>query len=213
MKQFLLLVLLTATAMQAQIRGTVSDKDGNPLPFVSVFLENSFRGTTTNDAGKYELDIYSDGKYRIVFQYLGYRTKVVEASPTEFPFTLDVTLTEENIVLQEIVINPKDNPANGIIRNAIAARKTNSEKLAKFKADFYSRGIFRIKDAPKRVLGTKLDMFDEYLDSTRSGILYLSETVSKIVYQKPDKLKETIVASKVSGDDNGYSFNNAASVD
>ena len=213
MKQFLLLVLLTATAMQARIRGTVSDKDGNPLPFVSVFLENSFRGTTTNDAGKYELDIYSDGKYRIVFQYLGYRTKVVEASPTEFPFTLDVTLTEENIVLQEIVINPKDNPANGIIRNAIAARKTNSEKLAKFKADFYSRGIFRIKDAPKRVLGTKLDMFDEYLDSTRSGILYLSETVSKIVYQKPDKLKETIVASKVSGDDNGYSFNNAASVD
>jgi hypothetical protein len=56
-------------------------------------------------------------------------------------------------------------------------------------------------------------MFDDILDSTRTGILYLSETVSHIVYQKPDKMKETIIASKVSGNDNGFSFNNAASVD
>ena len=56
------------------------------------------------------------------------------------------------------------------------------------------------------------DFFDEILDSTRSGIIYLSETVSKITFQKPDKIKEVIVASKVSGKDNGFSFNNAASV-
>src|SRR5690606_31521434 len=56
------------------------------------------------------------------------------------------------------------------------------------------------------------DMFDDILDSTRSGILYLSETVSKLTFQKPDKMKEVIVASKVSGNDNGFSFNNAASV-
>ena len=39
--------------------------------------------------------------------------------------------------------------------------------------------------------------------------MYLSETVSKITFQKPDKLKETIIASKVSGNDNGFSFNTA----
>lgn len=32
----------------------------------------------------------------------------------------------------------------------------------------------------------------------------------KITFQKPDKMKEVIVASKVSGRDNGFSFNNAA---
>ncbi len=204
--------LLFTIISSAQIKGTVTDKDGNTLPFVSIFLENSYRGTTSNDAGNYELSIYSEGNYRIVFQYLGYKTRIMEVSPKEFPFTLDVILTEENITLKEVVINPKDNPANEIIRNAIANRKQNSDKTARYKADFYSRGIFRIKNAPKRVLGTKLDMFDEILDSTRSGILYLSETVSKIVYEKPDKLKETIIASKVSGNDNGFSFNNAASV-
>src|SRR5690606_14096672 len=61
------------------------------------------------------------------------------------------------------------------------------------------------------ILGQRIDVFDEIVDSTRSGILYLSETVSKIAYRSPDKLKETIIASKVSGDDNGFSFNNAAS--
>ena len=61
-------------------------------------------------------------------------------------------------------------------------------------------------------MGQKFDFFDEILDSTRSGIIYLSETVSKITFQKPDKMKEVIVASKVSGKDNGFSFNNAASV-
>lgn len=198
---------------QAQIRGTVTDASGNTLPFVSIFLENSYKGTTSNDAGQYELSIYSEGRYSIVFQLLGYTTKKVDVTVKSFPHTLNVTMQEENIALQEVVINPKANPANDIVRKAIAARAANTERLKAYKADFYSRGIFRIKDAPKRVLGTKLDMFDEYLDSTRSGILYLSETVSKLVYQKPGKLKETILASKVSGNDNGYSFNNAASAD
>jgi hypothetical protein len=123
-----------------------------------------------------------------------------------------VALVEENFTLNEVVINPNDNPAIEIIRNAIRNKRENSEKLSRYRADFYSRGIFRIKDAPKTILGQKLDMFDDMLDSTRSGILYLSETVSRLTFQKPDKMKEVIVASKVSGNDNGFSFNNAASV-
>jgi hypothetical protein len=208
----LLLLLFVSAASFAQIKGKVTDEKGEPLPFVSIFIENSYKGTTTNDAGQYELNIKTPGKYTIVFQFLGYKTKKVTANIEKFPHTIDATLTEENIDLKEVVIDKKANPANEIIRKVIAARKANSEKTARYKADFYSRGIFRIKNAPKTVLGQKLDMFDDMLDSTRTGILYLSETVSKIVYQKPDKMKETILASKVSGNDNGFSFNNAASV-
>ena len=213
MKNLLLLFVLVAGSVSAQIRGTVTDEKGNPLPFVSIVIENSYKGTTTNDVGKYELAVKSPGHYTLVFQYLGFKTKKVPADVLQFPHTLDVVLAEENIALNEIVISKKDNPANAIVKKAIAARKGNTEKTARYRADFYSRGIFRIKNAPKQVLGTKIDMFDDILDSTRTGILYLSETVSHIVYQKPDKLKETIIASKVSGNDNGFSFNNAASVD
>ena len=195
----------------AQIKGTVTDEKGNPLPFVSVYLENTYTGTTTNDQGKYELTTGRPSKYVVVFQYLGYKTKKVKYVIEKFTQELNIQLEEENITLNEVVIDKKNNPANEVIRNAIASKKENAESTSKYTADFYSRGIFKIKDAPKAIMGQKFDYFDEVLDSTRSGILYLSETISKIAFQKPDKLKETIVASKVSGNNNGFSFNNAAS--
>jgi hypothetical protein len=205
-----LLFILISLKCFSQIKGTVTDAKGNPLPFVAVLEENTFNGTTTNENGKFSLSIKAE-KATLVFQYLGYKTtkKNVEKNTAE---EIVITLLEENINLNEVIINKNENPANEIIRKAIANKKENSEKTARFKADFYSRGIFRIKDAPKKIMGQKFDVFDEVLDTTRSGILYLSETVSKITFQKPDKIKEVIVASKVSGNDNGFSFNNAASV-
>jgi hypothetical protein len=146
-----------------------------------------------------------------LFQYLGYKTAKQVVTLDKTPVEIEVVLVEENIILNEVVINPKDNPANEIIRNAIKNKKDNSAKTARYTADFYSRGIFRVKNLPKTILGQKLDFFDEIIDSTRSGILYLSETVSRITFQKPDKMKEEIIASKVSGRDNGFSFNNASS--
>lgn len=196
----------------AQIKGTVSDENGNTLPYVTIFVENTYNGTTSNEQGKYELNVKTPGKHTLVFQYLGFKTQKKIINIESFPYILDITLLDDSYSITEVVIDPKRNPANEFIKNAIASKKENSKKTSRYKADFYSRGIFRIKDAPKSILGQKIDMFDEVLDSTRSGILYLSETVSKITFQKPDKMKEVILASKVSGRDNGFSFNNAASV-
>lgn len=209
-KIFTFFFLLFAVSNFAQVLGKVTDTNGNPLPFVSIYIENSYIGTTTNEQGEYALTV-KPSKYVLVFQYLGYKTQKIKRVIDKVAKRLDVTMEEENITLNEVVVDKNNNPANEVIRNAIAAKKENSEVTSKYTADFYSRGIFRIKDAPKKILGQKFDFFDEVLDSTRSGILYLSETVSKITFQKPDKLKETIVASKVSGNDNGFSFNNAAS--
>jgi hypothetical protein len=206
----LLLFLFLSLSQFAQIKGTVTDAKGAPIAFVNIYVKDTYISTTTNDQGKYELNVKIPGNYILLYQYLGYKTekKVIDYDKTSQ--TVDATLIEEDIQLNEVVIDPKANPANEIIKKAIANRKENSAKTARYKADFYSRGIFRIKNLPKKIMGQKLDFFDEIIDSTRSGILYLSETVSKITFQKPDKMKEEIIASKVSGNDNGFSFNNAA---
>ena len=204
---FLFIIALT----NAQVRGKVTDEKGNPLPFVNIFEENTYNGTTTNEQGRFEINIKTPGNHTLLFQYLGYKTAKQVVTLDKTPVEIEVILVEENIILNEVVINPKDNPANEIIRNAIKNKKDNSAKTARYIADFYSRGIFRVKNLPKTILGQKLDFFDEIIDSTRSGILYLSETVSRITFQKPDKMKEEIIASKVSGRDNGFSFNNASS--
>jgi len=205
------ITVLFSVVSLAQVRGKVTDEKGNPLPFVNIFEENTYNGTTTNEQGRFEINIKTPGNHTLLFQYLGYKTAKQVVTLDKTPVEIEVVLVEENIILNEVVINPKDNPANEIIRNAIKNKKDNSAKTARYTADFYSRGIFRVKNLPKTILGQKLDFFDEIIDSTRSGILYLSETVSRITFQKPDKMKEEIIASKVSGRDNGFSFNNASS--
>ncbi len=212
MKNLLIaLLILSSNLFFGQIVGKVTQSDGQPLPFVNILLENTYVATSSNADGVYELQVTTTGKHTVVFQYLGYKAKKIPVSISSLPYTLNISMEEEQFDLSEVVINPAANPAIEIIKNAIEARKENSEKTQRFTADFYSRGIFKVKNVPKKILGQKLDAFDEVLDSTRSGILYLSETISKIKFQKPDEMTETILASKVSGDDRGFSFNSAAS--
>lgn len=210
-KFFQILFLTTITFVHSQITGTVKDTSGQPLPYVNIFIENTYSGTTSNEEGYYELSVSKTGTYTVVFQFLGYKTLTKKIEAAKFPYTANVTLQDENINLSEVVIDVNENPANRIIRAAIAKRQLYLEKLNSYTADFYSKGIIRIKDAPEQFMGQDVGDFDGALDSTRTGILYLSETMSKIKYIKPD-LIETVTASKISGDSNGMSFNSAMDV-
>jgi len=196
---------------QAQITGNITDQNNNPLPFVNIYIQDSYNGTTSNDDGIYELSIGKTGTYTIIFQYLGFKTLKKKVNITELPFQLNAVLVEDALALEEVKISTKDNPAHRIIRAAIAEKDKNYRKTADFTADFYSRGIYRIKDAPEKILGFDLGDMGGGLDSTRSGVLYLSETISNITKSEKE-FKEKILASKVSGDDNGFSFNQASEV-
>ncbi|NRB59205.1 MAG: carboxypeptidase-like regulatory domain-containing protein [Winogradskyella sp.] len=207
-----LFIFLCTIISTAQVTGTITDTNQQPLPFVNILIEKTYKGTTTNDDGYYELDITQPNTYTIVYTYLGYKTVKKTVAIDKFPFKLNITLEEESVSLNEVVVSTEDNPANAIIRQTIAKRKENLDKIESFRAEFYSRGLIRIKDAPEKILGQEVGDLGGGLDSTRSGIIYLSETISKIQYLKPNQLKERITASKVSGDDSGFSFNNAQDV-
>ena len=68
-------------------------------------------------------------------------------------------------------------------------------------------------EAPETILGQDVGDMDGLLDSTGQGILYLSESESQLYFTAPDDYKEVMVSSKVSGDDNGFSFNSASDMD
>ena len=208
-----LTLLLSCFSSFAQITGKITDTNKEPLSFVSVYLNKSITGTTSNDSGNYELNIKKPGDYTIVFQFLGYKTVKKNVSIQSFPYTLDVSLEDEEIMLDEFSITTNGNPANIIIRKAIESKEINTNKFEDYTSNFYSRGLFKIKNAPKKIFGRTLGDLGGGLDSTRTGIIYLSETVSEIAFQKrPKKFKEKIIASKVSGSDNGISFNRAEEV-
>ncbi|RBN48963.1 DUF5686 and carboxypeptidase regulatory-like domain-containing protein [Flavobacterium psychrolimnae] len=210
-KHYLLLLFLVSFVSNAQIKGTVSDEKGNPLPFVTIFQEDTYNGTTSNEQGNYEFNLNKKGKQSVVFQFLGFKTQKVAIQTDKLPYVLNIKMIEESFSLNEVIISKKNNPALAIIKSAIASRKRNTEKTNRFNADFYSRGIFKLKNAPKKILGQKIGDLDGALDSTGTGIISLSETFSKIAFEKPNNLKEVVTASKVSGSNNGYSYNTARS--
>ena len=211
-KTILALFLFVSTlTTQAQIEGVVTDNSNNPLPFVNVYLEGGYQGTTTNADGQYllDLDMSKVQNETLVFQFLGYKTQKIPLKKSDTVLKLDVQMEPATTSLDEVIVEAGVNPANRIIRATIDARKKNLERLGEYTANFYSRGLWNVLEAPEKILGQEVGDLGGGLDSTRTGIIYLSETISEIAYQRPDNFKEKILASKVSGNDNGFSFNTA----
>ncbi|MDO5104449.1 DUF5686 and carboxypeptidase regulatory-like domain-containing protein [Capnocytophaga sp.] len=206
------IVFLTTSVCFSQIKGKITDENNAPMPYVSIYTEDGTVGTTSNENGDYQLNI-KEKKPTLIFQFLGYKLERKTLDIQQFPYELNITLQEESFQLNEVIVSNKDNPANAIIRNAIKNRVKNSEKANRFEADFYSKGFFRVRNVPKKILGQEVGDADGSLDSTGTGIVYQSETISKVKFQKPNKLKEHIIASKIAGNSNGFSFNTAADAD
>ena len=106
-------------------------------------------------------------------------------------------MDDEKVVLDEISISTGENPANKIIRKAIDNKNNNTDKFKEYTSNFYSRGLFKVKNAPEKILGRSLGDLGGGLDSTRTGIIYLSETVSEITFKKTQKnLKKRFLLQK-----------------
>ncbi|MBP7184972.1 MAG: carboxypeptidase-like regulatory domain-containing protein, partial [Saprospiraceae bacterium] len=212
-----LLLLLTSLisffsySSNAQVKGIVTDEQNHPLAFATIYVENSTLGTTTNSDGNYELNL-PKGKHTLIFQYIGYeKEKRSIELKSDKNYELNVQLKEQSVTLNELVIvaNGED-PAYRIIRNAIKAKTANNIIYDSYSADVYTKGIQKILDAPVKIMGIEVGDLQGNLDTTRQGIVYLSESVSKLYFKKPDIYKEVMISSKVSGKDNGFSFNQAS---
>ena len=197
----------------AQINGVVTDIKDNPLPFASVYVQGKTQGTTTNLEGEYFLEL-EKGNYEIVFQFIGYAQKIEKVKYKGRELKLNIELNEEAISLGQIEINANaEDPAYAIIRKAIAKRNYYKKQVNSFSCDVYIKGAVKILEAPEKLLGQDVGDMEGSLDTNRQGIVYLSESVSKLYFMQPDRFKEIMTSSKVSGNDNGFSFNSAQEMD
>ncbi|MBE0674375.1 MAG: SusC/RagA family TonB-linked outer membrane protein [Bacteroidales bacterium] len=96
------ILMLTSSMVfaQVQIRGTVSDKDGNPLPGVSVIIEGTTSGTTTGTDGRFT--IQAAVGQTLSFRFIGMRTEIVEI--TSANQVINITLFDQDTALDEVVV-------------------------------------------------------------------------------------------------------------
>ncbi|WP_026462426.1 SusC/RagA family TonB-linked outer membrane protein [Adhaeribacter aquaticus] len=105
MKQKLLLILfLTCCASmslwaQVQVKGKVSAAGNEGLPGVSVLIEGTTTGTTTDANGNYSLS--APGSGALVFSYIGFNTQRISINNRSL---INVTLSQDNKQLEEVVV-------------------------------------------------------------------------------------------------------------
>ncbi len=205
---FFLFFFIINHATAFTIRGTItSSKNGERLPYTNIYIKGTSNGTSANSEGQYQLDLPA-GNYEVVFQHLGYKQHI-ETINLQKDMQLDVVLEQVQYEIKEVVINGNEDPAIEVIRKAIQKRKYFLSQVESYSCDAYVKGMQRILEAPDRILGRKINTTGILTGPNNSGILYLSESQSKLYYQKPNKFHEQIYSSKVSGRSNGFTFNSA----
>jgi len=96
-----LLCNLMAYAQSYEVKGVVTDTNGEPLIGVSVFEQvNPITGVTTDVNGFYKI-LVGDENAKITFSYIGFSTKIVEVAGQKI---IDITLIEETTGLDEVVV-------------------------------------------------------------------------------------------------------------
>jgi TonB-linked SusC/RagA family outer membrane protein len=88
-----------AMAQDIVIKGEVKDKQGLPLPGVSVQVKGAARGAVTNGTGAYSLSAPKDAT--LTFSFIGYKT--IE-QPIGSKTAINVILTDDNNQLNEVVV-------------------------------------------------------------------------------------------------------------
>ena len=93
-----LIFFATSLVAQQNIVGTVTDTNGNPLPAVSVVVQGTADGVSTDFDGNYSISA-TNGQV-LVFSSLGFETQEATVNGT----TLDITLLESTSELDEVVV-------------------------------------------------------------------------------------------------------------
>ncbi len=112
MKKFAFMLLLQLmgiwlfanTNVSYQLKGRITDENGNLLVGASVVLENTLQGCTTDSYGNFLLNKVKSGVYTLSVSFVGYEKKSLEVN-VDKDLTVDLSLTPSSIMGEEIVVN------------------------------------------------------------------------------------------------------------
>lgn len=205
----LVLLLINISAQSQKLYGTVFNDKGDLLPYSSITVKGTSTGASANNQGKYSFAL-PPGKYTLICQHIGYTS-----SEKTINFSGDMELVfilqEQKLVMKEVVVKSgAEDPAYEIIRQAIRKRNYYHTQVNAFSCDMYGKDVIGLRSLPDKVFGKKIKQEDKNemgLDSAGGGILYLSESISKVHLKQPDKFRMDVISSRVSGSNSfGFTF-------
>jgi TonB family protein len=100
-------ILSTATSLiQNEVKGTVVQKDGNPLPGANITLMGTTTGTVTDASGSFKLvNVPDDGA--VVVSFVGFKSKVIKP---DFKSQMRIEMVKDTIKYSDLNISTPPPP-------------------------------------------------------------------------------------------------------
>jgi hypothetical protein len=210
---FLLFALLMQEGIYAQqtiqVEGYVRDfETKEALPYVTVSLRGTARGTATDENGYFSMRAASDSTVLAV-SYVGYET---DFTTLKHGYNrVEILLKPGLYELNEVTVRPgkerysrRDNPAVTFARNVIARRNLNDpHNRDYFSYDTYEQRTFAfdefdVEKARRNGIYRHVDFIFDYVDSTsvrgRTILpLYNEEIIEDYYYRKSPRAERKVV--------------------
>jgi iron complex outermembrane receptor protein len=99
----LLLFAVSHTYSQFTIRGIVMDETGDSLPGASIVIKNTGIETTSDNEGKFRIEIRKPGNYTFLVNFIGYE-KYEQRFLLDKNIDLSIRLSETSILAEDIIV-------------------------------------------------------------------------------------------------------------
>lgn len=139
-RQILFSILLCGMIMPltAQIKGTVTDTDSNPIEFANVAIyslpdSTLIAGTTTDEQGAFLLTTDNSANKLLRVSFIGYETQILSAQPEQ-----KITMQSDITMLSELVVNGnlpqirlRDDAVVATVENTVLSKAGTANDLLK----------------------------------------------------------------------------------
>ncbi|KOY51246.1 TonB-dependent receptor [Polaribacter dokdonensis] len=135
MKNYIVIILLliSQVGIGQSIKGKITSKNGDAIPFANIFLKNTKLGTNSTEDGSYELNYKLKGKYTLVVSSIGFKTLT-------YNLVLESNNRIKNIVLED------DNSLDEIVISGTL--RPVSKSASPVPVEVYSKTFFKKNPTP-----------------------------------------------------------------
>lgn len=172
-------------------KGQVTDKNGQPVPYVAFYIREINSGFTTDNNGHYQTTL-APGRYTFDISSLGYIPQTFNIEMTAAGIEKNIILQERIYELQEVKISlDGEDPAYAVMRKVIASAPYYRTHVSHYHALTYLKGTGKLKGIPG-IFKLSKEVREEskkYMDR-----LFLIEEQRKVTFNAPDKWDNEILA-------------------
>jgi hypothetical protein len=184
----IIITFFSAAAFSHNLKGVILDQSGKPISYATIYIKDISLGTTTNEDGKFEIDI-PPGIYTVNFRCLGYKPKTEEIRILKTIENITVVMELQYLEMQEVVVSGSgEDPAYAVMRKVIGLSYVHLNQISSYSADVYIKGTVKFQKVPGLI---RNQLHRKNID-VKSGDVFVNETMSEISFRAPNKYTQHI---------------------